>query len=454
MVERATHNRVVGGSSPPGTTTSEPLLDAIRRSALVTATGRILAAVSGGPDSTALLVALREIGHDVVAAHYDHALQPASAGVAQQVGALCARLGVELLEERRRQPLPAGSVQAAARQLRYDFLARAAERAGAETVALAHTADDVVEGVVLHLLRGCGLAGLRGMPPRRGAYVRPMLGVWRREIDEFLAGRGIAAHDDPANSNLSFARVRVREQIIPALERDLPGIRKRLLSVALNAVRWHDSVRRQAEAALASGPPVAAALESMPEPVAAEVLVLLYVRGGGSEPGLAETHLDAMLAVARSRRGGRGVDLPGALRFRSVDGLLEVVPRVRGTEAYRLDVRPCDGCGAPNAMHLRSSNLAVGGRRPGLRLRPLGGRGTRKLQDVFVDAKVPREERDGWPLVFADGELAWVPGIAVDERAASREGEAGFHAELSPLPVPFRRKVGRLGASDRPSRRA
>src|SRR5262245_25270728 len=99
-----------------------------------------MVAVSGGPDSTALLVGLHEAGHHLVAVHFDHALREGSDQVALQVAELCARLGVPLITERRHEPLPKGSLQAAARRLRYAFLDRARAQAGAEVVALAHTA--------------------------------------------------------------------------------------------------------------------------------------------------------------------------------------------------------------------------------------------------------------------------------------------------------------------------
>src|SRR5437879_4230591 len=147
--------------------------EGLRASGLIAPGNRVLAAVSGGPDSSALLVALVEAGHHVVAAHYDHALQPGSAIVAVHVRDLCERLGVELIVERRERALPRGSVQAGARSLRYDFLERAQKQSGAHVVAIAHPADDVVEGVLLPLLRGCGLAGLRRMARRRRRVVRP-----------------------------------------------------------------------------------------------------------------------------------------------------------------------------------------------------------------------------------------------------------------------------------------
>src|SRR5207244_7188691 len=125
--------------------------------------------------------ALPESGPHLAAPHYDHALRDGSADVARQVAELCARLGITLISERRTEALPKGSLQAAARTLRYAFLDRARAEAGADVVALGHTADDLVEGVVLHMLRGCGIAGFRGMPARRGHYVRPFLKVWRKD---------------------------------------------------------------------------------------------------------------------------------------------------------------------------------------------------------------------------------------------------------------------------------
>ena len=391
-------------------------------------TGRVLVAVSGGPDSTALLIALHEAGRDLVAAHYDHALREGSDDVARQVAELCERLNVRLITERRTEPLPRGSLQAAARALRYSFFDRARVEAGADVVAIAHTADDLVEGVVLHLLRGCGLAGLRGMPARRGHYVRPWLNVWRSDVREFLEERGITAYEDPANADTRFARVRARQLILPELERDRPGIVRKLHAAALTAARMQEAAEQA--------------------PTAVEVLKRLYADAGGRQPGLSRRHLEAMLKLMRPGPGGRGVDLPGGLRFRIVGGLMQVVPSRRpAPEAARLEVRSCEGeaCGDRQAAHLRAGlRLHVGFRRPGLRMRPLGGRGTRKVQDIFVDARVPREERDGWPLVFAEDRLAWIPGIAVDSDLVSPPGAGGLHVAITPMPVASAPRIVRL----------
>ncbi len=116
---------------------------------------------------------------------------------------------------------------------------------------------------------------------------------------------------------------------------------------------------------------------------------------------------------------------------------MQVVPRERHqTLAPRLDVFTCSSCGDVTAAHLRPElELHLGHRRPGLTMRPLGGRGTRKLQDIFTDARVPREDRDVWPLVFAGDSLAVVPGIAISEEMVARAGEPSLHVTVSGIPA-------------------
>jgi tRNA(Ile)-lysidine synthase len=433
---------------------SHPLLLGMQRSGLLTPGDRVLVAVSGGPDSTALLVAACELGYDVVAAHFDHALRAGSELAADHVAALCAALGVEAVIERRDVPMPRGSVQAAARALRYDFLERARGQAGARVVALAHTADDVVEGAVLHLMRGCGLAGLRGMPASRGAFIRPILGVWRREVLDFLNRRGIASLEDPANTNTAFARTRIRHEILPALERDRPGIVRRFYAAASHAATMNQSIDDEAASAFQAGAITRARVARTPEPVAAELMRLIYAKAGGAQPALSRAHLAAMLKLAQPGRGGRGVDLPGRLRLRIVGEVMEVVASSAASsrQSARLEVAQCARCDDMETMHLKADlhDVRIGFRRPGLTMRPLGGRGTRKLQDIFVDARVPREERDTWPLVFAGDRLAWVPGVAVDADHAGTRGQPALHVSVIPAPIRRNPKNAVLESPDSP----
>jgi tRNA(Ile)-lysidine synthase len=435
---------------------SEPLLHGLRRSGLIRPGDRVLVAVSGGPDSTALLLAAREEGHDVVAAHYDHALQAGSQAAADHVAGLCRRLGIELVTERRRSALPRGSVQAGARMLRYEFLERMRTEMAAQVVALGHTADDLVEGVVLHLMRGCGLAGLRGMPASREPYVRPLLSVWRHQVRDFLDRRGIVALEDPANTDTAYARVRVRRQILPALERDRPGIVRRFHAVAQRAAALQESIADEAAAALRAGTLNRSVVAAAPEPVAAELMRLLYARAGGAQPALSRAHLKSMLRLAEPGRGGRGVDLPGGMRLRIVGDSMEILMSEtaqvrRDRPSSLLEVSHCPGCRDPQAIHLHAGlDLRLGFRTPGLTMRPRGGRGTRKLQDIFVDARVPREDRDRWPLVFAGERLAWVPGVAIDADLVTTPGTTGQHVSVVPYPASRKAKIAVLESPHSP----
>jgi len=386
-----------------------------------------LVAVSGGPDSTALLVALSESERELVAAHYDHALRAGSSQDTRHVAELCDRLGVRLLTMRRTLPLPAGSLQAAARLLRYEFLDQAAEAANAGHVVLGHTADDVVEGALMHLQRGSGLAGLRGMPASRGRYRRPLLGTWREEIEAFLWARGLVPLRDPSNLDTGrFARARIRHELLPQLEAGRPGIKHSIHAAAVAAGRLQ--ARAEREAAQLTGN--REQLRAVPRAVRFE----LYRRLFGEQPALSRRQLEEMDRLALAGRTGSGLDLPRGRRFRvspehvSID--VDVSPQPPAGQA--LQTRPCQGCADPDAAHFApTASLSLGHRSPGLTIRPWPFGRTRKLQDVLVDAKLPRHRRDGYPLVFADGRLAWVPGIARDALLTVPTAGPGMHVKLA-----------------------
>jgi tRNA(Ile)-lysidine synthetase-like protein len=269
----------------------------------------------------------------------------------------------------------------------------------------------------MNILRGAGTRGLRGIPARNGLIIRPLLGVNRALITSYLQARGATSRDDPSNRNLRFLRARVRHLLLPAA----PGVAPSLIRIA--------ALAGAIEARLAVA---GAADERVAEPaVRRAALHRLYVEAGGRQPGLGRAHLAAMDRLLATGRTGATLSLPGHVVFRVLAGgrpafVSDRAVAERASEGEILE-RPCPGCDDPDAVHLRPGALTVGTRRPGLRLRPAGGRGTRKLQDLLVDAKVPRHERDGRPLVFLDGDLAWVPGIAVDELRSTPKSLPGRH---------------------------
>jgi tRNA(Ile)-lysidine synthase len=196
---------------------------------------RVLVAVSGGPDSTALLDALARLapprGLDLLVAHVDHGLRPESAGEAEPVAALaaarglpCHALGVAVA--------PGGSLQDRARAARHAALRALAAEAGATAIALGHTADDQAETVLMRALSGATPRALRAMGQRDGMLARPLLRVWRAETAAYCAALSLPVLADPANADPRFLRSRVRHQLLPALEEVFPAARRRLVALA------------------------------------------------------------------------------------------------------------------------------------------------------------------------------------------------------------------------------
>jgi len=392
----------------------------IREQALLATGERVLVAVSGGPDSTALLYALKHLASRLhialVAATVDHGLRPEAGSEAALVAERCRALGVacEILSVDVKAARHAHvSWQEAARNVRLLSLQEAAARMGCAHVALGHTADDQAETVLFRIVRGTGIGGLAGIPYQRGIFIRPLLDVRRKDILAFLVKRRIPFIEDPSNANRHYARVRIRHDILPLLARENPRVVEALLSLAQDA---RD---------IAAGTPMRdpLALPSVPRRAAALIQ-----------------------RMAADGRGTRQVSVPdgevvvsyGKVRFRSPtgarkDGSLPCSEsiRVKGPGTYRLPGRsegraleleegrrpapPPSDAAVFDAIRI-AQPLEVRAWRPGERMRPRGGRGSRKISDLLVDAKIPRDLRRELPvLVAADGSILFVAGLRPSE---------------------------------------
>ncbi|OFW08003.1 MAG: tRNA lysidine(34) synthetase TilS [Acidobacteria bacterium RIFCSPLOWO2_02_FULL_67_36] len=450
------------------------VLRTVRKYGLVERGGRVVAALSGGPDSVALVHLLRELqdrGELTVAgvAHFNHQLRGAEADADEAFcAALAADLGLAIEIGRgdvRAFALDEGrSIEDAARQVRYAFLNEAADRLDADVVAVGHSRDDQAETFLLRLLRGSGPRGLAAILPRAGRIVRPLLDIPRADLREYLRGRAVAFREDATNADVSIPRNRVRHELLPYLERDFsPGIVEVLAREA--AIARADEDRLQAEAIEAARSSVSATTGAAGEPrvqidrtaltsvhPALAVRVARLALGSLGERGfIGFEHLERFLEFAREAGDGAVLSLPGrraVIRGRHV--VLDVEPNRKKTRkeqnsfrvllsipgevtlermgwavsAERLDgdawpgrrwlARAAEVPVSADALHLP---LAVRCRRDGDRFRPLGlGGRAKKLQDFLVDRKIPRETRDLLPLVVdADDRIVWVVGQSIDE---------------------------------------
>jgi len=449
----------------------ESILRLAARTGILPRGSRVLVAVSGGQDSCALfhsLDAIRdELGIELHAAHLNHGFRGEDAdGDAEFVRDLADSLGVPCTVEKQDVPAIAKrlhlSKQEAARRARHEFLDRTADAAGADSIALAHTRDDRIETVLMNILRGTGVDGLAGLTPRNGRRIRPLLDVSREETAAYCRENGIAFREDASNLSTAYTRNRIRAELLPALESSYnPAVRDAILRLAdlaaQDSAALHEisldgferctvnssdssvvlSVERLMEL------PVAIRRRVVREAIAAVRGDLYDVDAAAIERTLAnlngegprfqfvlpngdisvEVTGDALRVAKKGpvcavRRFERALDVPGSV----------LMPEFAAEFRARLARLPREGkAGAAASIYVRESELSpplvVRNRRPGDRIRPAGLGGSKKIQDILTDAKVPAYKRDHVPIVADDRGILWVPGHVVDERCL--RGSAG-----------------------------
>ena len=445
----------------------------------------VLCAVSGGADSVCLLHALyhlrAELDFTLPAAHFDHQLRGEesrrdAAFVAQFVALCCGPQRLPDGSQLPAVPLFSGSgdvsaqaaqmgigTEEAARQMRYAFLHRAAQQAGATLIATAHTADDNGETILFHLARGTGLRGLGGIPPARDGVIRPLLTTTRRQVENYLAYYGLPHVEDSSNQDDSYSRNRIRHQIMPVLEGLFPNFAARLADNAALLRADEDYLtslaRDQAGQAQQSGDclsiPVQTLLD-LPDPVAARTIRVLLGQLNGGNQDCGAVHLHALLDLCRSPRPSARLDLPWGLTARREYGLLVLARRSSppSMEPIHLplpgEIRVGDWqvvCGAeryigqpqgPLEFYLSQeavSSLTVRPRQTGDRLTLLGRPG-KSIKKWFVDEKVPRHLRNQVPVFAQNGVVAAVAGLGPDAACLPQPGERSWHISLTRLRRP------------------
>jgi len=332
-----------------------------------------------------------------------------------------------------------GNLQAHAREARYGL----AERLAPGDYAAAHTASDQAETVLYRLAVSPGRRALLGMEPVRGRLVRPLLHATGEDTRAWCRDRGLEWREDASNADRRFARARVREGLLPALRAVGAEPERTIAETALllrDEARVLDRVVSEAVEALGGGPAVALADVRALEPALARLVAReLVERAVGGPRALSRADVDAVLALGDAG-GSSSLDLGAGLRAVAEYGTLRfrlgpdapvpepVVLAVPGVARFGdWEVRATGGGGGEVTVAGRALGgaLRVRSWEDGDRMRPVGLGGTKTLQDLFTDRKVPRTLRHSLPVVeTAGGEIVWVAGVALDERFAAREEDA------------------------------
>lgn len=426
------------------------------------ATG-LLAAVSGGADSLAMVLALawlrESCGLRLAVGHVNHGLRKTEADEDEQfVRGLARDLGLRV--HVRRVQVGGGhgprgeGLEATARRERFSALRGIARAAGLRRIATGHTATDRAETVLMNILRGSGLEGLAAMRQVAGDLVRPMLLLSREETSAYCRARGVTPRYDSSNLDQGILRNRLRLSLMPLLEREYqPGAAAslvRLAEIVESELGWTDPLVGEAYAAAvrAEDGPVAldlGRLQQMPLGLRRRVLRLAAGRVRGDLRDLGLEHLQALDHLVVSGRTGHRAELPGLWAERTSGEVVLDVARTASRAEYCVGLcvpgraavaeagielastlLPVAGCDPARRGPLRAQldaavvgcRLVVRSPRPGDRIAPLGMQGTKKLQDFFVDKKIPRAEREGVPVVTTtDGEIVWLVGYRISERA-------------------------------------
>jgi tRNA(Ile)-lysidine synthase len=422
---------------------------------------RVLVAVSGGADSTALLYLLHskqaELKISLHVAHLNHLLRKGDAELDQKyVEGMAQKLGLPVTTEAQDvaelAELEGKGIEEAARQARYAFFDDLAHRVGANKIAVGHTADDNVETFLMRLLRGSGLKGLCGIPTRRGNIVRPLIKVWRREIEDYVGALKLVPRRDHTNYESKYLRNSVRLKLIPQLKIYNLNIKEIILQTILLLTEDHQYLENTTDQVLEavmderSGDRIVIDIEKIRRydlPIQGHVIRRAIERIKGNLTELTFQHIrDILGKLASTERwqlhlpGGIVVlgereelsvcrekpKLPAALPFArqlAVPGeteIPEIGKKIRVSFTENID-KGADPAVAFIDYDSLAKEVLVRNRLPGDRFSPLGLKGTKKLQDFFIDEKVPAGERDSVPIVESGGKILWVAGFRIDEAA-------------------------------------
>ena len=410
---------------------------------------RVLVMVSGGADSVCLLhVTAQLLGAGRVhALHVNHGLRAAAGEDERFCAGLCARLGVELHIERVEIPAR-GNTEANAREARYDAAERVRASGGLDLIATGHTASDQVETILYRLVSSPGRRALLGMEPVRGRLVRPLLAVPRGETRAYCEEAGLPWTEDESNADRRLARNLLRLEVLPLLRQINAGADANVLATAAAAARrgagaraggeggagTHRRGRRpagggrgapggrasaRAPAACCAGsprlPPAPRSPSARMTPARSSALPSGEEAGRWTwEVGCQATIEYGIVRFGRGRADSppsapAALAIPGRCRFGEWEVVSERDPPAPAGDLGSVDRPLLDAQRIANTLTVRAW-------RDGDRMKPLGLDGTKSLQDLFGDRKVPRSLRRSLPVVESDGEIAWVAGVAVSER--------------------------------------
>lgn len=368
---------------------------------------KVVVGVSGGADSVALALILKKLGYTLVIAHLNHGLRgKESDGDERFVKQLAASWGVPCVTHKiHNAKTGSGNLENRLRQIRYGFLETVRQSHHADFVAVAHHRDDQIETILMHMERGAGLRGLRGMPLCEKKVIRPLLELSKKELTTLLRQEKIAFRTDESNFDTAFRRNHFRHVIIPTLKKEWKTMEADLLALASSARRTYDALEADAQAWIAEHVSEHAFPRTAYCALSGDLQSEILFQLAGRED-LYRASVDAVKALILKGANGKQKKL-GTCVFRIDYDLVALraqeIPQEWSDKPQKIMEKT--QWGDWNLANTGSKGLLVRSWKPGDRFKPSGMLGTKKLQDFFVDLKIPQHERHRIPIIINDRNL-------------------------------------------------
>jgi tRNA(Ile)-lysidine synthase len=429
--------------------------------------GLVLVAVSGGPDSMALLSILhglsQELKFRLAVAHFDHQIRDTGAEERQLVDNFAKSLAIPVYSgsaDVRGQAAASGdTLEEAARKARYEFLTKVASETKARRIATGHTKDDQAETVLMRIIHGTGIRGLAGIPTRRGRIIRPLLCLSREETRSYCESLGISCVSDSTNEDTAILRNRIRLELLPLLESSYHnGVEESLLRLAKNAQEMISSIRARTnpliEQNLRSLSPHewtmnVARVATLDDTSIVVLFGDVFATSLGCDMDFTRVHYEQLTHLVKDSRGsGKMLSLPGLTIKKEYENLILTKAKASASVMQTLDYRAtltfpgetrAAGVvvrteivekGTVDPSLVKATNkvayfaldglrlpLVLRAPREGDRMQPFGMTGTKKLSDIFIDKKIPGRARTRSFVVADADEILWVVGVTTNEKS-------------------------------------
>lgn len=451
----------------------DKVLNTIREHKLIGRGDRVVVGVSGGPDSVCLLHVLHvlsgELGIELFVVHVNHMLRGEEAFEDERyVASLCEELGIAFhsvsCDIRRLSKDRGISLEEAGRDARYYQFDLIADKVGAAKIAVAHNKNDQVETVLMHMLRGAGLEGLKGMQFKRGRLIRPLLNITRKEIEDYCSENGLVPRVDRTNHENIYTRNKIRLDLLPYMEELFgPGIMNNIYRMSELMRKDSDFIETAAfklfnESCIVREKTrvhldIRKLCASHPA-LQGRALRLAYSEVAGSLKNLENVHVDSIIELASSGRTGAEIHLPNGVKTSKSYEVLKIfnidndetdndkneipfiytvkipgITCIKGEKTFIEAVlfrNVADIEEYRNVLYnspvqffdydLLKQGINIRNRRNGDIFKPLKSTGTKKLKEFFIDEKIPREQRDRIPLIAKGNEIIWIIGYKISDK--------------------------------------